>query len=138
MVGIATGIDDGVVRADAYQGIDMAIGIIANETAVVEPYHTLGTEILFEASLNLSLREGLVAMRGHETTGRCENGALAIALDRTALKDEVEVGLVLAHHTTGIIEMTVDLIIQIGLELLTPAVELEVEKDDVRGLRADV
>ena len=34
--------------------------------------------------------------------------------------------------------MTIDGIIQICLELLTPAVELEVEKDDVRGLRADV
>jgi hypothetical protein len=138
MVGIATGIDDGVVRADAYQGIDMAIGIIANETAVVEPYNALGTEIFLEAGFNLSLREGLVAMRRHEATRSGEDGALAIALDRAAFEDEVEVGLVLAHHTTGIIEMTVDLIIQIGLELLTPAVELEVEKDDVRGLRADV
>ena len=138
MVGIATGIDDGVVRADAYQGIDMAIGIIANEAAVVEPYNALGTEILLEASLNLGLSEGLVAMRRHEATGGCEDGTFAIALDRAAFEDEVEVGLVLAHHTTGIIEMTVDLIIQIGLELLTPAVELEVEKDDVRGLRADV
>ena len=116
----------------------MAIGIIANEAAVVEPYNALGSEILFEASLNLGLREGLVAMRRHEATGRCENGAFAIALDRAALEDEVEVGLVLAHHTTGIIEMTIDGIIQIGLELLTPAVELEIEKDYVRGLRADV
>jgi hypothetical protein len=138
MVGIATGIDDGVVRADAYKGIDMAIGIIANEAAVVEPYNALGTEIFLEAGFNLGLREGLVAMRGHETTGSGEDGAFAIALDRAAFEDEVEVGLVVAHHTTGIIEMTIDGIIQIGLELLTPAVELEIEKDDVRGLRADV
>ena len=138
MVGIATGIDDGVVRTDAYQGIDMAIGIIANEAAVVEPYNALGTEIFLEAGFNLGLREGLVAMRRHEATGSGEDGTFAIALDRAAFEDEVEVGLVVAIYTTGIIEMTVDLIIQIGLELLTPAVELEVEKDDVRGLRADV
>lgn len=138
MVGIATGIDDSVVRTDAYQGIDMAIGIIANETAVVEPYHTLGTEIFLEAGFNLGLREGLVAMRRHEAIGSGEDGTLAIALDRTALEDEVEVGLVLALYTTGIIEMTIDGIIQIGFELLTPTVELEIEKDDVRGLRADV
>ena len=116
----------------------MAIGIIANEAAVVEPYNALGTEIFLEAGFNLGLREGLVAMRRHEATGSGEDGTFAIALDRTALEDEVEVGLVLAHHTTGIIEMTIDGIIQIGLELLTPAVELEVEEDDVRGLRADV
>ena len=138
MVGIATGIDDGVVRADAYKGIDMAIGIIANEAAVVEPYNAPGSEIFLEAGFNLGLREGLVAMRRHETTGRCENGALAIALDRTAFEDEVEVGLVLALNDALVVEVLVDLIIQIGLELLTPAVELEVEKDDVRGLRADV
>ena len=138
MVGIATGIDDGVVRTDAYQGVDMAIRIIANEAAVVEPYNALGSEIFLETGFNLGLREGLVAMRRHEATGRCENGALAIALDRAAFEDEVEVGLVLALYTTGIIEMTIDGIIQIGLELLTPAVELEVEEDYVRGLRADV
>jgi hypothetical protein len=89
MVGIATGIDDGVVRADAYQGIDMAIGIIANETAVVEPYNALGTEIFLETDLYLCLCEGLVAMGRHETTGGGEDGALAIALDGTAFEDEV-------------------------------------------------
>ena len=105
---------------------------------MVEPYHTLCTQILLEADINLSLRQGLVAMRCHETAGRGEYSALTIALDRAALEDKVEVGLVVASHTAGIIEMTVDLIVQIGLELLAPAVELEVEKDDVRGLRADV
>ena len=138
MVGIATGKDDGVVRADAYQGIDMAIGIIANEAAVVEPYNALGTEIFLEAGFNLGLREGLVAMRRHEATRSGEDGAFAIALDRTALEDEVEVGLVLALNDALVVEVLVDLIIQIGLELLTPAVELEIEKDDVRGLMSDV
>ena len=31
MVGIATGIDDGVVWTDAYQGVDMTIGVVTNQ-----------------------------------------------------------------------------------------------------------
>ena len=103
MVGIATGIDNGVVGTDAYQRVDMSVGIVANQRAVVEPYDALGTEIFLEAGFNLGLREGLVAMRRHEATGSCEDGALAIALDGTAFEDEVQVGLVSTFHQSFII-----------------------------------
>ena len=138
MVGIATGIDDGVVGTDAYQRVDMSVGIVANQRAVVEPYDALGTEVFFEASFYLGLREGLITMGCHETAGSCEDGALAIALDGTAFEDEVQVGLIVALYATGIIEMAVDGIIQGCLKLIAPTVELEIKEDDVRGLRADV
>ena len=43
VVDIATGIDDSVVRTDTHEGIDMAVGIIANEGAMIKPYDALCT-----------------------------------------------------------------------------------------------
>ena len=130
MVSIATGIDNGVVGTDACQRVDMAIGVIANQGAVVEPHHALGTQICFEAFLYLGLREGLVSVGGHQATGGGKNGAFAIALDRAALEDEVEMVFVVALDQSLLVEVLVDGVVELRLELLAPAVELEIKKGE--------
>ena len=43
MVGITTCIKNGVIRTDAYQRVDVAVGIVAKQTAVIQPYDAFGT-----------------------------------------------------------------------------------------------
>ena len=95
---------------------------------MVEPYHPFRTQIRFQAPLNLCLRERLVAVWRHQTAGRGEDGALAVALYRAALKDKVQMVLVGALDQSPVVEVTVDGIVELRLELLAPAVETEVEE----------
>ena len=63
--GIVTAhIEQGVVRTDAHQRVDMSIGIIASQRPMIDPEDTFGMEFLQESRLYLRLGEGLVTMRG--------------------------------------------------------------------------
>ena len=89
----------------------------------------LSTQECLEVRLYLILCEGLVAMGGHQTASAGEDGALAIALNRAALEDEIQMVLVGALDQSLVVEMPVDGIVELRLELLAPAVETEVEED---------
>ena len=44
-------IDDGVVGAESGQGVDVGVGVVTQEEAIVEPKDTLCTEVIEEPTL---------------------------------------------------------------------------------------
>ena len=106
----------------------MTVGVVAHQVAVIDPDDALSTKTGLQTLLNLQLRQRLIAVRGHEALGGGEDGATAVALDGTALKHEVQTVDILALYATLVVETTVDGVVEAGLELLTPAVETEVEQ----------
>ena len=107
----------------------MAVGVVADKVAVVYPHNALGAQRLEEARLNLVLCQRLVAMRCHQTAGGGEDGALAVALDATALEHKVQTVNVLPTNAPLVVEVTVDGVVELSRELRAPAVELEVEQE---------
>ena len=55
MVAVATCIYNGVVRTDAYQCVDVSVGVVADEASVLQPDHALGTQILLQTIVYLLL-----------------------------------------------------------------------------------
>ena len=109
----------------------MSVGVVANETAVIDPDDAFGAQILLQPVFYLSLGERLVAVRGHETACGRKHGTLAVALNGTALEDEVEVVFIGAADEFLIVEMTVNSVVEGGLEFLAPAIETEIKEDEV-------
>lgn len=58
----------------------MAVGIIAYQIAMVQPYHLASLEEILELRLDILTSKRLVAMRSQQALGRSEDGTLAIAL----------------------------------------------------------
>ena len=57
-------IDDGIVRADTGQGIDVGVGVIARQPTVVEPEHPSGAQHGSHGLLDLALVQLGVAIGG--------------------------------------------------------------------------
>ena len=121
----------------SHDGVDMSIGIIADEIAMVEPYHLACMEEILELSVDVILGERLVAVRGEEALGCRENRAIAIALDASTLQDEARMVLQGCVEGSLVIELEVDGVVFLPSELLSPTIKLEVEqvdRDDERVL----
>ena len=109
----------------------MSVGIVANERTMIQPDNALCPQPLLQAVFNLLLRKGLVAMGGHQAACGGKDSSLAVALDGASFEHEVQVIFVGALEESLLIEVTVYLIVERRLKFLTPAVEAEVEEDDV-------
>ena len=106
----------------------MAIGIVASQLAMINPYDTLGTEHLLQVFLNLLLSHRLIAMGGHQAACRRKDGAASVALNRAALEHEVQLADIFPTNHAIVIQPTIDGIVKLRRELITPAVEPEVEQ----------
>ena len=60
----------------------------------MNPYHSLGSQILLETVLNLLLGKRLVAMGSQQTTGCGEDGSSAVALNAATFEHEVQMRFV--------------------------------------------
>ena len=107
----------------------MAIGVVADERAVLQPYDAFGTQPFLQPFFYLLLCQRLVAVRGHQTAGGRENGSFAIALDAAPFEYEVQMRFVCSLNRASVEQLAVDLVVQFGRELLAPAVEAEVEEE---------
>ena len=97
---IATHIEQSVVGADAYDCVDVAVGVVADELSVVKPYYLACTQTLLEHSFHLCLCHRLIAVGSHKAYACSEHGAATVALYRTALKHKVViVDTLTAEHT---------------------------------------
>ena len=67
-------------------------------------------------------------MRGHQTACGSEDRPLSVALDRAAFQHEVQTVLILALHDACLIHLTVDGIVVVSREFLSPAVETIVQQ----------
>ena len=93
---VALDIDDGVVGAETSEGVDVRIGVVARQIAVVEPKDAFGAEAFAEQQFDLSAighrhRVAFETTVGiEEASGRGEERAGAVALDGTAFEFEIE------------------------------------------------
>ena len=109
---VAANIQQGVIRTDAYQGVDMSVGIIAGQMTVVNPDDPLRMELTLETFFDLSLCHRLVAMGGQQTTCRSEHRTFTVALDGAAFEYEVETVLILAFYFSLLVNPAVDGIVE--------------------------
>ena len=90
----ATDVGNGVVGAKAGEGIDVTVGVVAGEVAVVEPKDAVGMEITQQTFLNLVAGEVGVAVGREEALAGRQQRALAVALYAAAFEDKVKMGLI--------------------------------------------
>ena len=117
----------GVVGTEAGEGVDVAIGVVAGKVAVIEPEDALGVEIAKQALFNLVASELWIAIGRKQTFAGSQEGATAVALNAAAFEDEVEVRFVGTMQRQGS-ESPVYLVVEVGGELVAPAVEAEIEQ----------
>ena len=113
----------------AHHRVDVAVGVVAYQHAVVKPHDAVGSEPLLQPLFYLLLRQGLVAVGSQQTRGGGEHRATAVALNASAFKHEVEVRLIKPLHLTFHKDLPVDVVVEVGGKFLAPSVELEVEQD---------
>ena len=69
------------VVGKARYGVDMPVGVVAYEVAVVEPQHTFGVQHFLQALLYLLFVHGLVAVWCKQALACSKDCTLAVALD---------------------------------------------------------
>ena len=100
---VATYIEQSVVGTDAYDCVDVAVGVVTDELSVVKPYYLSSTQTLLEHSFHLCLGHRLIAVGSHKAYACSEYRAPAVALYRTALKHKVVIVDTFAAEYTFII-----------------------------------
>ena len=83
-----------VVGTEACQRVDVAVGVVTGEVAVVEPQDAFRMKCFEQSGLNLFLCERLVAMWRKQTFACSQDGPFAVALDASSLEDEIEMAFV--------------------------------------------
>lgn len=115
----------------SHDGVYMAVGVVANQIAMVEPDDVLRLEEILQEFFQLLTIERLVAMRRQEALGGGEDGALAVALDATAFEHK---SLMVVDRTvlesSLIIQVLRDGIVFLPTELFSPSIKLEVEEGE--------
>ena len=106
----------------------MSVSIVACQMSVVYPENALGTEVVFQPFLNLLFGHGLIAVGCQQALACGKDGALAVALYRTAFKHEVETIDVFACNLAQIVEPAVDGVVEGCLELFAPTIETIVQQ----------
>ena len=112
----------------AHRGVDVAIGVVAHQIAVIDPHHASGAKPTAQLGVYLLAGEGLVAVRSQQTLAGGKLGAPAVALDAAALEHHVVMVFAAAVEQPLLAEVAGDGIVVLPAELLAPAVEAEVEQ----------
>ena len=95
---------------------------------MLNPHNPVGKiEDRAQSAVNFCLGQRLVAVGSRLAVAREEDSALTVGVDGSSLKNEVGMILQGTVKDSGIIESDVDGIVEVGLELLAPPVELKVE-----------
>ena len=63
----ATDVEQGVVGSRANDGVDVSVGVVAHQGAVVEPNDSVGPQSRSELFVDLLPSERLIAMRSQKT-----------------------------------------------------------------------
>lgn len=85
-------VDDGIVRTEAGQRIDMAVGIVTGKIAVIKPQYTFGMQQFFELLLNVCPGQMIITVGGEQAFCRGQQRTAAVTFDRTALRIRNSVG----------------------------------------------
>ena len=123
----ALDIGDGVRIDKAGQGIDMGVGVIPGEVAVLQPQEALNSQVRPQSALYLRQRHSPVAVGVEQAGVGAEQGTESIGFDGAAFQYEVH--LAQGHAVTVLaVDFAVDRIVETGAVLVTPGIELEVEE----------
>ena len=77
-------------------------------------------------------------MRREQAVACGQDGSLAVALDASTFEDKVQMVFVLSLQDALLHHPSIDLIVEVGRELLSPTVELEVEQmQTIRSEQSD-
>jgi multidrug efflux pump subunit AcrB len=71
---------NGIIGRQARYGVNMSVGIVANEVAIVEPENTLCMKHFQQTLFNVILLHWLVAVWREKALACCKNGTFAVAL----------------------------------------------------------
>ena len=74
-------VDDGVVRTEAGQRIDMAVGIVTGKIAVIKPQYTFGMQQFFELLLNVCPGQMIITVGGEQAFCCGQQRTAAVAFD---------------------------------------------------------
>ena len=85
----ALDVEDRVGGGQAGKGIDVAVGVVACEVAVIQPEDAPSAEVLEEALLDFLTSEARVALGRKEALTGGQQGAASVALNAAAFKDKV-------------------------------------------------
>ena len=85
-------------------------------------------ERIEQSGFDLCLRQRLVAMWRKQAMACCKDGALAVAFYAAPFEDKVQMVFVLTFKDVLRLHLSTDAVVEVGIKLLSPAVELEVEQ----------
>ena len=119
---------EGVIGGRPHQGVDVPVGVVAFQFAVVYPHHLFHTQPPFQLLFNFLTAQGLVAVRSQQAGAGGEEGALAVALYRASFQHKVVMVLQLAAEDALSPQLAGDGVVEQGLEFFSPSVEMEVEQ----------
>ncbi len=124
---IAVLVDDAVDRSEAGEGVDVGVGVVAFQVAVVQPQHAL----LLHPVGHVGAERGTVALRVAlvQALPGGQQGAGTVGIDRAAFQGErnaADIGLGVEH--AGAVQHADQLVVEAGVELAAPAGETEVQQ----------
>ncbi len=125
---LAADIGDGAVIAEAGQGVDMTIGIIAHQLAVFQPQNAFQPELALEQCFQLVATVLGIALGGEQAFGGGQQRTSAVHLDAAALQDQ-RLGL----HRESVegphfVQSDAESVVQVRRIFVAPAVELIVQQ----------
>ena len=123
---IAVLVDDAVGRGEAGEGVDVGVGVVAFQIAVVQPQHAFLVHPLRHVGAErcaVALRVALVqALPGGQ------QGAVAVGVDGAAFQREGDAAYLGVVEGTGLVQRADQLVVQARLELAAPAGEAEIQQ----------
>ena len=72
----------------SHNGVDVSIGVVANQIAMIEPNYALGMKKVEQLFFYIHPGERLVAVRRQQTLACGKDGSLSIALYASTLEDK--------------------------------------------------
>ena len=116
------------MRRYSHNGVDVSIGVVANQIAMIEPHYALGMKKVEQLFLYIYPGERLVAVRRQQALACGKDGSLSIALYASTFEDKTCMVLEGSLKGSLIVELQVDGIVLLPGKLLAPSVESEVEQ----------
>ena len=129
---VASGVEQGVVGRHTDDGVDMSIGVITAELAMMNPDDALGTQAVFQFFFYLLNCARLVAFQQAERG--CHDGASAIALYGSSFEFEVFVVFHLLGEVSFCEKVVGDVVVVGGRVFATPSIESELQVDGLAAL----
>ena len=123
----AAGEENHIVGSQTAECVDMGIGVITLQPAMIEPKEMVDAQLCFQFVGNFI--DGLVAVAigRQEALGGGEKCSLSIRFERATFEDKTAaITIHIFRHNAGIAKMKIDQIVMAGCKLQPPTVKAEI------------